>query len=128
MAGIVADYKVIKDGPVVLRAGNDIDVTFEFSLPRFPIAPDEPAIISFLLLGSNNLRLKFVLNGTDVSDRIYSAGPERCIQDVIQPRAIQGGTNQMTLIAVTGEVRLSSLVLWFQRNADDTGKVTAGLF
>ena len=28
----------------------------------------------------------------------------------------------MTLIAVTGEVRLSSLVLWFQRNAEDTGQ------
>ena len=86
MARIVADYKVIKDGPIVLRAGNDIDVSFEFNLPRFPIARNEPAIISFLLLGQN-LRLKFVLNGTDVSDRNIvlvpsavskmSFGPER---------------------------------------------------
>ena len=34
----------------------------------------------------------------------------------------------MTLIAVTEKFDYQALLLWFQRNAEDTGKVTAGLF
>ena len=122
--GIVADYKIIKTGPVVLKVGGDIDKTFEFVLPK--ATEPEAAILSFLLLGSNDLQLRIDINGDTVSDRLHSpGGVDRCIQQVVGP-VLKDGKNEITFTTVKGEVRFSNVILWFQRQATFSGSSWGG--
>jgi hypothetical protein len=114
---IVADYKAIMMGHVRLRVGGDTDRTFEFDLPKMSVK-DVPVMVTFFLISSNDLRMRIDLNGALVSDRQYTTGPERAIQDLVTsvtfPRDFVD--NKLTFAVLQGEVHFSDVVLWFQRN------------
>ena len=128
MAGIVADYAAVRVDRVRLRSGADASRTLEFGLPaatstRFPM------VLTFLLVSSHDLQLRIELNGTVVSDRRYTNGPERVIQDLVSDVVLPfGRRSAVTFTVVQGEVLLSDVVLWFQRNAEGGNDVVGGGF
>jgi hypothetical protein len=75
-------------------------------------------MVTFFLISSNNLRMRIDLNGTLVSDRQYTNGAERCIQDLVKDVSFPNEfvDNKLTFAALQGEVLFSDVVLWFQRN------------
>jgi hypothetical protein len=112
---VVADYKVIKIGRVRMRVGADTDRTFEFKLPADPTSV-EPAIVTFLLVSSNDLHMQIEFNGTVISDRKYTNGAERSIQEVAENIPVPvSNRNTITFTLLQGEVLLRDIVLWFRR-------------
>jgi hypothetical protein len=126
---IVGDYKVIKPGPVRGKPGGDTDRTFEFDLPKaiaVPGAPDH-MIVTFLLVSSNNLHMTIDIDGTAISDRQYTNGPERSIQEIAVNIPAAPLRKAMTFRVLRGEVRFSNVVIWFQRAADFHDVLVGGL-
>jgi hypothetical protein len=116
MAGIVADYNVVSRGKTELKVGGDIDKDFPFDLPGQ--TKDSRTVVSFFLISSDNLQMTVDIDGTEVSDRSYTNGAERCIQDVAPPELhISPGPHKMNFKVSQGEVAFSDVVLWFQREA-----------
>lgn len=118
MAGIVADYRAIAIGDVRAQVGPDIDRVFEFDLPG-TLSRVDPVIVSFLLVFSADLRMRIELNGIVISDRQYTNGVERCIQDIARdiPFFEENRGNRLVFTVLQGEVIFSDVVLWFQREA-----------
>jgi hypothetical protein len=106
-----AHFEVILDSPMNLAVGGDIDHSFDFDLPNH-VWERAPAIVSFLLVYANGLRLQVTWNDKSVVHD-YSAGPERLIHEVMG-EAARGGANQLTLLVQRGSLRISDLVLWYQ--------------
>lgn len=112
----VAGYEAIKIGLVRMSVGADTDRTFEFSLPRLT-ARDVPMIVTFLLISSNDLHMRIAINDKVISGRLYANGAERCIQEFANDIPFPAGDrHNMSFTVLQGEVRLSDVVLWFQRN------------
>jgi hypothetical protein len=112
MAAIVARYTVIVIGNVRLLVGGAASRTFKFTLPagatqRFPV------VVTFLLAYSNDLHMRVELNGALVSDRRYTNGPERRIQDLASVPLEDLGNN-MIFTVLQGEVVFKDVVMWFQ--------------
>jgi hypothetical protein len=117
MRGIVAAFEPIKIGRVQLGVGADTDLTFEFDLPRRTIVWDLPMIVTFLLVSLNDLHMRIELNGTVISDREYTNGAERSIQEIAEGiSAAVGNRNTMTFTVLRGEVSFSDVALWYQRS------------
>src|SRR4051794_40878965 len=74
-------FAVIRDSPITLEVGGDIDHTIDFDLgPNVWSA--EPVVVSFLLIRAESLRLEVTMNDLSYT-RGYSPGPERVIHEVI---------------------------------------------
>jgi hypothetical protein len=126
MAGIVGDYKVLARTSRTLAVGQDIDQTFRFELPAATVR-DQDAVLTFSLLRSENLRLRITVNDEEAFDRRHGSGDVRCVQAVVGS-VVKPGQNEITFRVVTGELLFADVVLWFQRNAEFSTKVTGGLF
>ena len=117
MRGIVAAYTPINIGRVRLGVGGDTDRTFKFVLPR-PETKNFPAIVTFLLVSSNDLHMRIELNGIVISDRRYTNAAERSIQEIAEGITVaDDNRNTMTFTVLQGEVFFSDVVLWYQRTA-----------
>jgi hypothetical protein len=116
MAGIVADYRVIIDREFALEQGGDIDRDFEFELPG-KLRRDQPSLISFMLrsLLSDLAQLGIIIAGTPVYESVHAEGFRFCVQVVIKEQILVTPRNTITFFLSTGGVRLSDVVIWFQR-------------
>jgi hypothetical protein len=132
MPGIVADYIVVHTGPVRLRVGADTDRTFQVPLPGtedVTVVKPLPMIVSyFLLLSVNNLHMTIDIDGITVSDRQYTNGPERCIQQIAVNIPADPLRKAMTFRVLRGEALFSDVVLWFQRDARADEGLVSGPF
>jgi hypothetical protein len=83
-------------------------------------------IVKYLLvLSLNNLHMTIDIDGAVVSDRQYTDGPERCIQEIAVDIPVAPLQKEMTFTVLRGEVLFSNVVLWFQRDARaDAGTVS----
>lgn len=106
-----ASYEVVRDSPLRLGVGGDIDNTFRFDIDL--ASQESPVIISLLLIRADDLRLSVDLNGLSFT-RDYAAGPERVIYEVIGPAA-RTGTNELTIRVLEGSCRFSDLIVWYTR-------------
>jgi hypothetical protein len=108
-----ANYTPIHSGRAGLPIGVDRDRTFEFRLPP-NTSPDSPLIVAFHLISSNDLHMQIAFNGTLISDRQYTNGPERCIQDFANHVSFStSDRNTLVFTVLRGEVLFSDVVLWF---------------
>jgi hypothetical protein len=107
-------FMVIRDRPVTIRGGEDIDRVFNFFFGS-RVWLDEQIVISFLLINTEELRLEVNINGDIGYTQNYLAGPERVIQKVLKP-AGREGQNQLTLIVHQGSCIISDLVIWYYVN------------
>lgn len=106
-----ASYAVVRDSPLRLGVGGDIDHTFPFELDL--VSQESPVIISLLLIRAENLRLSVDLNDLSFT-RDYAPGPERVVYEVIGPAA-RTGTNELTITVLQGSCRFSDLIVWYTR-------------
>lgn len=86
----VASYSVVTTTPVVLLVGGDTDRTLEFTVPKDAVLAGSPMIVTFLLLLSNDLNMTIAIDGTVVSDRKYTNGAERSIQEFATDVSVAG--------------------------------------
>jgi hypothetical protein len=122
MAGVVADYTVIVLGNVRLLVGGPASRPFKFNLPagatqRFPV------VVTFLLAYSKDLHMRVELNGAIVSDRRYTNGPERRIQDLANAPLNLANVplkdrNTMIFTVLQGEAVFKDVVMWFQHGSN----------
>jgi hypothetical protein len=112
MGEIVAYYTAIKIGKVRMGVGSR---TFEFKLPH-DTSGDSPLIVAFHLISSNDLHMQIAFNGTVFSDRRYTNGAERCIQDLANHVSFStSDRNTLVFTVLRGEVSFSDVVLWLRR-------------
>jgi len=107
-----ARFVVLQDSPLTLAVGGDIDRDFDFTL--YGVWPNEPVIISFLLVHAENLRLRVSMNDKSY-EYPYSPGPERTVHEVLQAAA-HSGANRLTVSILEGSCRFSDLIVWYQGN------------
>lgn len=129
MTSVVADYQPVHIGRLRLGVGADIDRTFRISLP-VETSAEAPMIVTFLLVSSDDLHLRIEFNGTVVSDRQYTHGPERSIQEFANHIAFStSGPNTLTFTILRGEGLFSDIALWSRRAAADSGgDIGGGIF
>lgn len=110
----VAGYTVVRDQPMSLGVGGDIDATFTFELTDFSAASaNYPVIVSLMLRASVGLKLEILLNDYNWTNT-YADGRERAIYEVIGPAA-RYGENELTVRVAEGSCRFSDLVVWVTR-------------
>jgi hypothetical protein len=105
----VANYGVVRDQPLTLAVGEDVDWTQDFNLRR--VDEGRSVIFSFLLVSSNNVLLEITLNDMSYT-YAYSAGPERVVHEVIGTAAREGA-NKLTVLVKQGSFRFSDMILWY---------------
>ena len=117
MAEVLSDFLAVKIGRVRMSVAADTRRTFLFTLPEV-IPEDFPMIVTFLLVSSNDLHMRIEFNGTVISDREYTNGPERSIQEfanhVSFTTNIDDG-NAMIFTVLRGEILFRDVILWFRR-------------
>jgi hypothetical protein len=107
----------VKTGRIRMSESVDSRRKFTFSLPS-GIPNEFPMITTFLLVSSNNLRMRIEFNGTVISDREYTDGPERAIHEFVDHVSFSTDIdhgNALIFTVLQGEALLRDVILWFQR-------------
>lgn len=125
MAHVAASYSVVTTDPIELLVGGDTDRTLEFTVPKDAVLAGSPMIVTFLLLLSvNNLHMTISIDGNIVSDREYTDGAERCIQELATDVSVDQSSKTMTFTVLRGSAVFTDVLLWFRRDTtDDEGLV-----
>jgi hypothetical protein len=105
-----ARFVVLRDSPLTLAVGGDIDRDFDFTL--YGVWSNQPVVISFLLVHADNLLLRVSMNDKSYEYR-YSPGPQRTVHEVLQAAA-HSGANRLTVTVLEGSCRFSDLIVWYQ--------------
>jgi hypothetical protein len=112
MAEILAEFLAVKIGRIRMSVAADTRRKFVFRLPP-KVSKDNPMIVTFLLVSSNDLRMQIEFNGTVISDRQYTNGPERSIQEFANHVSFTTADNDMIFTVLRGEAVFRDVILWF---------------
>ena len=104
---------VILAGQIRLAVGGDIDRTFDFNLDGVFGPNTERAILFFNLTNASALELSIKLRNYQLVKR-YPSNHERSVHEVVGPRAVSSGANQLTFAVREGSCTISDVVLWHQ--------------
>ncbi|MEO0686442.1 MAG: hypothetical protein AAFY76_15725 [Cyanobacteria bacterium J06649_11] len=127
MAGIVADYQILSDGRIPLRAvaGNDTkQISFDLPgrLKRESGTRHSGGILSFGVFDSENLDFELVLNGSKIYDsRDWTAGAkitsatDRSFNETFPSNKFSEGDNNLTIQVNGGKGTFHDVIVWFQR-------------
>jgi hypothetical protein len=106
----LCNFMVIRDPPVTIRGGEDIDRTFNFFLGR-RVWPSNTIIVSFVLTNTEELQLEVNINGVGPTQN-YSPGPARGVHRVLSPVG-RYGENQLNFLVHQGSCIISDVVILY---------------
>lgn len=118
----LADYFVVRDTPVTLRAGQHESFTFDVPADKVRSGGSKRPIVAFYADPSGdarNLSCVIQLNGRAVFSYPYTGGTGREHFEVVNHEDLIPDTlNSIRLSVQSGEgsVKISDIILWFQRN------------
>lgn len=115
----VADYRVISDTDITLRADGPLNHSFTFDLGT-AVKHDQPAILQFFYKTFNNpanLLFRFSINGTEVRQVNVSGLQSGTIHEV-QSGITKNNVNKLDIRimgGIGGGVTISDIVIFVQR-------------
>ncbi len=115
---IIADYKVISDGITSLAIGSDIDRDFIFSLPSSGFR-NQDGILFFVVSNNSTSALRLRVEFNDQIKLRATLTPNDhyvSLHEVIDGLKVQNNKLTFTLESGEGTLRVSDIVLYFQRN------------
>jgi hypothetical protein len=127
MAGTVADYQVLSDGPFSLEAVAGRDTRrIGFDLPgrlHRGGTKHHGGIFAFGIYDARDLDFDLILNGTKVYDSSGHTGgarltsdSDRTFQETFPSTQFSNGDNDLTIQVNRGSGTFHDLIVWFQRD------------
>lgn len=117
----IADYSIFRDSPVTVQkgGGGDLDKEFRIDLPESLVRSNR-SILAYVVdpeSNVNNLRIEVAVNGEPVRSSRFGQDLLMTLHEVVGANVLKVGTNTVTFTATsgTGSVRISDVVLWWQR-------------
>lgn len=117
----IADYSIFRDSPVTVQkgGGGDLDKEFYIDLPESLVRSNR-SILAYVVdpeANVNNLRVEVAVNGEPVRSSRFGQDLLMTLHEVVGANVLKVGRNSVTFTATsgTGSVRISDVVLWWQR-------------
>jgi hypothetical protein len=116
-----ASYAAIADGDTILEFGDDVDHTFNFDAPG--VDADEQSVLTFVVNpgpdGSDaDVEISMSINGTDVSDVVFTSGQGRPWQEIVQGGLLKANGNKLTAKLTDsdkkGSMHVKDIVLYYK--------------
>ena len=116
----VSDYQVLKDKPVTLQIGGDVDESFDFTIPN-NLNSDNRAVATWRFEEDGNpdkLQWRLTINGTEVNTYTHNSDRFGALQEVLDKSVLKTGSNKAEVRVLSGKGRLGfgDFVIHFQVN------------
>ena len=120
----ICDYSIFRDSSVTIQrgGGGDLDKEFHINLPESLVRSNR-SILAYVVdpeSNVNNLRVEVAVNGTPVRSSRFGQDLLMTLHEVVGADVLNVGRNTVKFTATSGSgsIRISDVVLWWQRDVD----------